>query len=132
MIMNSTSSFASSQASYWAIQESELIPSCIVMPSATSELSTAISIISSVESCPFAIKSGGHGTVLGSANIDGGVKIDLSLFDIVETNTEGTVTTVGAGAQWGAVYEYLDARGLSVAGGRNGGVGVGGLLLGGM
>lgn len=35
------------------------------------------------------------------------------------------------GARWLSVYEHLDALDLSVQGGRNGGVGVGGLVLGG-
>ncbi|UKZ60585.1 uncharacterized protein TrAtP1_001860 [Trichoderma atroviride] len=38
---------------------------------------------------------------------------------------------VGAGAVWSDVYGYLGGFNLAAAGGRNGGVGVGGLLLGG-
>ncbi|KFY01829.1 hypothetical protein V490_00757 [Pseudogymnoascus sp. VKM F-3557] len=128
---NSSSAYANSQSSYWAKQQSELIPSCIVVPSTTSEVSDAISIISTIESCHFAVKGAGHGTVVGAANIDGGVKFDMSRLNEVETNSDRTVTRIGAGAQWGEVYEYLDSRGLSVAGGRNGDVGVAGVLLGG-
>lgn len=47
----------------------------------------------------------------------------------VEVN--GSVVKVGAGARWLGVYEALEPLGLAVAGGRNGNVGVGGLLLGG-
>ena len=131
MAFNSSSAYANSQSSYWAKQQSELIPSCIVVPSTTSEVSDAISIMSMIESCHFAVKCAGHGTVVGAANIDGGVKFDMSRLNEVETNSDGTVTRIGAGAQWGEVYEYLDSRGLSVAGGRNGDVGVAGVLLGG-
>jgi FAD/FMN-containing dehydrogenase len=131
VVIHSDSTFANSQHSYWAIQESGLVPSCIVVPSTISEVSDAISIISNIDSCSFAVKGGGHGTVVGSANINEGVKIDMSQLDKIETNSEGTVTRVGAGSKWGAVYEYLDSKGLSVAGGRNGDVGVSGLLLGG-
>ena len=49
----------------------------------------------------------------------------------VTVNSDGTVASVGSGASWLDVYLYLDALGLSVAGGRNGAVGVGGLTLGG-
>lgn len=38
---------------------------------------------------------------------------------------------MGAGASWLDVYKYLDPYGVTVAGGRNGAVGVGGLTLGG-
>ena len=49
----------------------------------------------------------------------------------VAVNTNRTVASVGAGASWLDVYLYLDTLGLSVAGARNGAVGVGGLTLGG-
>lgn len=49
----------------------------------------------------------------------------------VTVNGNHTVVSVGVGASWLDVYTYLDALGLSVAGGRNGAVGVGGLTLGG-
>jgi FAD/FMN-containing dehydrogenase len=46
-------------------------------------------------------------------------------------NEGKTVASVGAGARWLDVYAELDKYGIQVAGGRNGNVGVGGLLLGG-
>ncbi len=49
----------------------------------------------------------------------------------VTVNADHTVASVGAGASWLDVYLYLDPLGLSVAGGRNGAVGAGGLTLGG-
>ncbi|ELR10382.1 hypothetical protein VC83_00470 [Pseudogymnoascus destructans] len=131
VVFNSSSEYGKSQSSHWALQQSELIPSCIIVPSRASEVSDAISIISTIETCNFAIKGAGHGTVVGAANIDGGVKFDMSQLNEIETNSEGTVTRIGAGSQWGEVYEYLENRGLSVAGGRNGDVGVAGVLLGG-
>lgn len=131
MVFESNSTYVNSQKSYWALQQSKLIPSCIIVPSTASEVSDAISIISTIESCNFAVKGAGHGTAVGAANIDGGVKFDMTHLNKIETNSEGTVTKIGAGSQWGEVYEYLDNRGLSVAGGRNGDVGVAGVLLGG-
>ncbi|OBT69835.1 hypothetical protein VE03_00987 [Pseudogymnoascus sp. 23342-1-I1] len=131
VVFDPSTTYANSQSSYWALQQSELIPSCIIVPSTTSEVSDAISIISTIDSCHFAIKGAGHGTVAGAANIDGGVKFDMSRLNKIETNSEGTVTKIGAGSQWGEVYEYLDNRGLSAPGGRNGDVGVAGVLLGG-
>lgn len=57
--------------------------------------------------------------------------IDLTKLNSVNVNEDHTVAHVGAGASWLDVYLYLDALDLSVAGGRNGAVGVGGLTLGG-
>lgn len=49
----------------------------------------------------------------------------------IEVNEDRSVARVGAGAKWLSVYQFLDPLGVEVAGGRNGDVGVGGLLLGG-
>jgi FAD/FMN-containing dehydrogenase len=49
----------------------------------------------------------------------------------ISVNTDHSVAGVGAGASWLDVYKYLDPLGITVAGGRNGAVGVGGLTLGG-
>ena len=67
----------------------------------------------------------------GFANIDGGVTIDMTGLSSVDVNEDHSVASVGAGASWLDAYAYLDPLGKSVAGGRNGAVGVGGLTLGG-
>lgn len=46
-------------------------------------------------------------------------------------DTEDLIASIGGGATWIDAYLYLETRGLAVAGGRNGPVGVGGLTLGG-
>ncbi|EHK99724.1 putative 6-hydroxy-D-nicotine oxidase [Glarea lozoyensis 74030] len=50
---------------------------------------------------------------------------------MVSLNSDRTVAKVGAGNNWYDVYKVLDPLGISVVGGREAGVGVGGLLLGG-
>ena len=55
----------------------------------------------------------------------------MTKLNTVTVNEDHTVASVGAGASWLDVYAHLDALNLSVAGGRNGAVGVGGLTLGG-
>lgn len=50
--------------------------------------------------------------------------------EIVINKDEGTVD-IGAGLTWTGVYQYLEARGLNVVGGRLNGVGVAGFTLGG-
>lgn len=49
----------------------------------------------------------------------------------VSLNKKSTIASIGAGAKWLDVYQYLNGSGAQVAGGRNGNVGVGGLLIGG-
>ena len=80
--------------------------------------------------CPFAVRGGGHTAWAGSANIDGGVTIDLRSLNWVTTDTPGVVA-VGAGAKWGDVYGALALKNLTVVGGRISSVGVAGLTLGG-
>ena len=50
--------------------------------------------------------------------------------DIVLNEEAGTVE-IGAGLNWTDVYSYLVPKGVTVAGGRIDGVGVGGFILGG-
>ena len=81
--------------------------------------------------CRFAIKGGGHNAGIGFANINDGVTIDMTSLASITLSSDRAVASVDAGARWVDVYAYLDAYKLAVAGGRNGNVGVGGLLVGG-
>jgi FAD/FMN-containing dehydrogenase len=100
-------------------------------PETSQDVSEAVSILSSISSCRFAIKGQSHAPAAGFANINAGVTIDMTGLSSVTVNADYTVASVGAGATWLDVYVYLDPLGLQVAGGRNGAVGVGGLTLGG-
>lgn len=79
----------------------------------------------------FAIRGGGHTPWAGSANINGGVTIDMTSIKDVSVNQDQTIASVGAGAVWGDVYRKMDSLGLAVIGGRGSTIGVGGLLTGG-
>lgn len=81
--------------------------------------------------CSFAVKSGGHGAFPGASKIDGGITIDLQLLNEVTVSNDKTITRIGPGNRWVDVYSVLDAKNLSVVGGRVADVGVGGLTLGG-
>lgn len=129
--------------SYWAKQESDVIPACVVRPCDLQQLCTAVTVLKheydergkqyheeKAEGL-FAIRSGGHSPVSGAASINGGVLIDLSLFRDVTPSEDGSSVDIGAGAKWMDVSQVLDQRGLAVVGGRNSAVGVGGLTLGG-
>lgn len=123
------------QDSFWSLQESSLSPACIVVPTSAENVSTAISILCSGSQghhYPFAIKGGGHSPNAGFANIENGVTIDMSSMDSISYDPGTSVASVGAGARWFSVYWYLSDYGMAVAGGDNGAVGVGGLLIGGM
>lgn len=101
------------------------------MPSTAEDVSVAVSILSKSAECRFAVKGGGHSPSAGFANIDAGITIDMTQVNSVALNAEKTTASIGAGATWLEVYQYLDTLGVAVAGGRNADVGVGGLTLGG-
>ena len=135
--------FTQSMNSYWAQQECEVIPACVIRPHNAQQLCTAVTVIKrefdergeqagegKAEGL-FAIRGGGHSPVSGAASIKGGVVIDLGLFCEVTPSEDGSSVAIGAGAKWMDVSKVLDEKGLAVIGGRNSAVGVGGLTLGG-
>ncbi|KAL3964240.1 hypothetical protein ACCO45_001244 [Purpureocillium lilacinum] len=124
-----SSQYDATEASYWSLQESDLKPACIVRPTSAQGVSRAIKVIKSTPDCKFAIKGQGHSPAAGFANVDGGVTLDMTSLASIETSSDHSVAKVGAGASWLDVYRHLDPLGVEVAGGRNGNVGVGGLLL---
>ncbi|MCJ1443024.1 MAG: hypothetical protein MMC23_003521 [Stictis urceolatum] len=133
----STPAYAATLASYWSLQQGTQHPSCILTPSTPSQISTALTILSSHPTCHFALKGQAHAPAANFSNIDNGVTIDLTHLDTTTVSydtydtTGDAIARIGPGATWLSVYRTLDAHGLAVAGGRNGAVGVGGLVLGG-
>ncbi|PLB46016.1 oxidoreductase, FAD-binding protein [Aspergillus steynii IBT 23096] len=137
--------YQSSQESYFAGQNSELQPLCVVSPESAEEVSSIVTSLVVTASalpaheqagCHFAVRSGGHNSFAGASNIDQGVTIDLRALNDVqiaspsESDDDHPPTVfVGTGATWGEVYALLDPAGLPVAGGRAAQVGVGGLTL---
>ena len=118
------------QTSYWALQQSELRPSCRFLALSSRNILDALSIIIK-HNTTLAIVSGGHSSNPGGSNIDSGVTIDLGLLNEVTLTGDGSEVWIGPGARWGDVYKALEPYGLTVAGGRLSHVGVGGLVLGG-
>lgn len=135
--------FKQSMNSYWAQQECEVIPACVVRPRDVQQLCTALAVLKreyderrkdtgqQKADGLFAIRGGGHSPVSGAASIKGGVVIDLSLFCEVTPSEDRSSVGIGAGAKWMDVSKSLDEKGLAVVGGRNSAVGVGGFTLGG-
>lgn len=126
-----SSVYSESSRSYWSKQEESLAPSCIVTPNREEDVSIAVKTLALLK-CKFAIRGGGHTPWANSANIDGGVTVDMRSMSAVTVNQAKTVASVGAGALWGDVYRKMDSLGLAVIGGRGSSIGVGGLLTGGM
>lgn len=126
--------YSESLGSYYAAQEGDLHPSCIVKPEAVIDVSIALKSLSAFDGpkCHFAIRGGGHTPFAGSANIARGVTIDLQAINKVTLSDDNSTTSVGGGARWADVYKKLDPLDLAVGGGRADLVGVGGLTTGGL
>lgn len=110
--------------------ESDLKPLLFFQPSSVTEVAAFVSTIR-----PFAglldcaIRGAGQQPLPGCANVDNGITLDLGLLDDITLTQDNSVVQIGAGARWGAVYQKLDALGLSVTGSRSAMGGVGGLAL---
>ncbi|KAH7072187.1 hypothetical protein BKA63DRAFT_544548 [Paraphoma chrysanthemicola] len=117
--------------SSYAYIGTRLRPTCVVTPQSTEDVAVVIRVLNSFNSVAFAIRSGGHNTNKGFADIKDGVTIDLSAMNKILLNRADNTVSVGPGARWQSVYDALDPYSISVQGGRNGHVGVGGFLLGG-
>ena len=133
--------FKSKMNIHWAQQAREHVPRCIISPKNAEQLSEAIKLLSKEyfnrQSSTkhvglFAIRSGGYGASPNASSIKGGILVDLSAINSVTISKKRDEVEVGTGANWAQVNETLDSAGLAIPGGRNGGVGVGGLTLGGM
>ena len=69
---------------------------------------------------------------LGGSNIeDPGFTIDLAGLNFVELSDDESSAKIGSGLHWGDAYAPLFEKNLTVMGGRDPGVGVGGFLIGG-
>ncbi|KAF2730928.1 putative oxidoreductase [Polyplosphaeria fusca] len=131
--------YVTSLASYFSAQQSSIQPQCIVSPKTAEDISlimhTISSRISSNNTCPsdckFAIRSGGHASLIGASNIPDGLTIDLRALNSIQISQDQSLVTVGAGAVWDDVYSRLHHVNRSVAGPRSAGIGVGGVAIGG-
>jgi len=123
----------------WTQQSREVVPACIVRPRNTEQLSQTVKLLKleydgrSKNGAPnlefFSIRSGGVNPGLQVSTVQNAVLVDLSLFCEVTPAVDGSTVTIGTGAKWIDVYKALDKKGLTVIGGRNSPVGVGGLTL---
>lgn len=115
-------------------KDTQRTPFCFVVPSTTDEVSRTLAALNSAGNGAgdwhISIRSGGHGSD-SQNSITNGVIIDLTYLNATTYNPGTEVASVGTGARWGEVYAELQDHGVSVTGGRQSPVGVGGLTLGG-
>jgi FAD/FMN-containing dehydrogenase len=120
--------------SWWA-QNSRLHPWCLILPQNTAEVALALTTLleagQGAGDWNIALRSGGHSSIPGSNNVANGVTIDLSMINTTRYDKGTNTAILEPGARWEHVYADLQDQGVTVAGGRDGGVGVGGFLLGG-
>ncbi|KAL3476505.1 FAD binding domain protein [Aspergillus californicus] len=110
---------------YWDVRAA-LSPACIFLPNTPNELSVAMKIIGACDA-QFAVRGGGHMSVPGSNNIDGGVVLALENFTDLKVHRE--TVEVGPGLTWYDVYTALEPTGRVAIGGRLKTIGVPGLTL---
>lgn len=100
--------FARSTNSYWAKQECEATPTCIIRPLNVQQLSKAIAILKQEYDTQagkdevrglFAVRGGGHSAVSGAASIRGGILIDLGHLNRVTPSEDGASVAIEAGAR---------------------------------
>ncbi|ROW15544.1 hypothetical protein VPNG_02332 [Cytospora leucostoma] len=130
VLLPGSAEYNASLESYFSPQASAVHPLCFVTPKTTSDVSAVVKSLVST-GLNFAVRGAGHMWIPGASNSPGGVTIDLRGIDSVSLSADRSRVSAGAGATWDLVYGALDPLGLSVAGGRVAGVGVGGLALGG-
>ncbi|RYP39077.1 hypothetical protein DL767_002340 [Monosporascus sp. MG133] len=129
VLLPSDDEYATRQDSYWS-NSAKLQPSYIVRPRNGQEVSTAVTTLAAAGE-RFAVRSGGHTQWAGANNIEGGATLDLGLLTWTRFDAATETVDVGPGGRWRDVYAALERHGRVVAGGREGNVGVAGLVLGG-
>lgn len=120
--------------SYWSAS-ARLNPWCFVQPQTVGEVSLALKSLAAAGQGAgdwhIAIRGGGHNFFPGVNNIGNGVTIDMGFFNRTTYNADSGLASVGPGGHWTGAYTELAKSNVTVVGGREGQVGIGGFLLGG-
>ncbi|KAJ9313558.1 CAZyme family AA7 [Paecilomyces variotii] len=115
---------------YWSAACSDLRPSCMLFPSSAEQVADIVRALQDTDDF-FAVKSGGHMPNNGFASIQNGVLISTKNLNQVVYDPDTQTAVIGPGLAWEDAQKGLDGTGRTLVGGRIGGVGVGGYLLGG-
>ena len=98
-------------------------PGLVLRPRDTGEVQEAL-LYAREQDVPLSVRSGGHG-ISGRSTNDGGIILDVGALNAM--SLDGNRLTVGPGARWGEVAQFLLPHGLAMSSGDYGDVGVGGL-----
>nr|POE94378.1 fad-dependent monooxygenase yanf [Quercus suber] len=132
VVLPADPAFEISISHYWALNP-RIRPWCIFQPRTTEDISNAVKILANAiptkESGGIAIRSGGHAAADYANGIVNGVTFDLGMMNYTSYDASTTVASIQSGARWGNVYSALTSHNVTVSGGRDAQVGVGGLLL---
>lgn len=115
---------------YWSVQQAEVVPACRIDVASAKHISLVVQI-AALTKCPFNVKGGGHAAFAGGSSIKDGILINLARLNSVVLSQDRKTASIGPGQTWYDVYSRLDPLKVSVVGGREAGVGVSGLTLGG-
>lgn len=135
VLLPGSNAYTSSNESYFSALANEVAPACIVQPTSAVEVAEVIKTLKSTLSGPdgtaplAAIRGAGHMTYPGSANVQGGVTIDMRGLKGVRISDDKKSVSIAAGENWGEVYRALEPEGLTAAGARVPTVGATGLVL---
>jgi FAD/FMN-containing dehydrogenase len=121
--------YSSDLTKYWSAACGDLKPTCIAAPASAEEMSHVITELHNFETL-FAVKSGGHMPNNGFASIEDGLLVSTKNLDQVYYNSDDETAVIGPGLSWEEAQKGLDGTGRAVVGGRLGGVGIGGYMLG--
>lgn len=123
--------YTNSTNSYFFVQN-RLDPACFASPTTADDVSKIIKILVAFPDTKFAVKGGGHSTIIGASNIDDGVTIDLRKMNSIKPlDATWSKVGVGAGATSIEVYRALEPQNRVILAGRVSGVGIGGFMTGG-
>lgn len=129
-----TEAYDKENGSYFSAFENELQPSHIVKPTSVDHVQGLVNALRPhilAGDCQIAIRGEGHTPFAGSANIQGGITIDLRGLKGITLSEDKSTVEIGVGETWTTVYTELEKHGLTTAGGRVGRIGVAGFILGG-
>ncbi|KAM0817437.1 putative FAD-binding domain-containing protein [Seiridium cardinale] len=116
--------------SYWSQQQIDVHPHCIFIPFAPQDVAVQV-LTCQLFACHFSVKSGGHASFAGASSVQSGITVSLERLDEITVSEDRKLVAIGMGNRWGDVYEKLEEYDLTVIGGRDADVGVGGYTLGG-
>lgn len=134
VLKHGSAEYEKENGSYFSAFENEIKPAYIARPASVEQVQGLVKTLRPfllAKVCRLAIRGTGHTPFAGSANIAGGVTVDMRGLKGISLVDDGSAVEVAAGETWATVYAQLEKHGLSTAGGRVGRIGVAGFLLGG-